>query len=335
MANQDFDINIRVNANTAQVDAIRQSFEKLGAQVQVTNAQAAAGGGGVGSLLGRLAGGLAGGIGVATIADHLRAVTQELEKSTELLARQGELLVQNSRSMIQMSKYAQDDADVLKTAEAGLKNIAELHKATEQLQQKELGWTEKIQDAMDKQQGFTKGFHEAQLDRERAAAAGAEQAGKETAMRAVAAAEAQKERRQAQGYAEDIAELTKKLKEQQDLKQAHFLQNDIQGYTEASQAAKEYQTQLDEVLKAREQSGKQTMKQVEHANPQVRAALMNEQAAAAARARGDDRSADLFQQSAERYKQFATPQQKSDISILEKAMQDQNIILGQIRDAWK
>jgi hypothetical protein len=53
MANQDFDINIRVNANTAQVDAIRQSFEKLGAQVRVTNAEMASGGGGaLGGALG-------------------------------------------------------------------------------------------------------------------------------------------------------------------------------------------------------------------------------------------------------------------------------------------
>jgi hypothetical protein len=105
MANQDFDINIRVNANTTQIDAIRQSFEKLGAQVKVTNAEMAG------------AGGLGSAAGVGTIVSALTLAInkwQEFEDEQDKIIEKMTLATEKSH---ELGLAVADMLDAMKSAE--------------------------------------------------------------------------------------------------------------------------------------------------------------------------------------------------------------------------
>jgi hypothetical protein len=107
MANQDFDINIRVNANTAQVDAIRNSFEKLGAQVKVTNAEMAAGS----------AGGLGSAAGVGTIISALTMAVSKWKEFEDEQDKITEKMMVATEKSHELGLAVADMLDAMKSAE--------------------------------------------------------------------------------------------------------------------------------------------------------------------------------------------------------------------------
>jgi hypothetical protein len=356
MADQDFNINIRINANTAQVDAIRQSFEKLGAQVQVTNAQAAAGGGIAGGDLGRLVGGLTGvglGSSIYAFVDGLKRASAEIAKISEDLDKQGAQLVENAQLFGVQAKHATDAADVIKISDAALKEMAATQKTLNDLSEKELGYAAKVSDYLQTQM----------LARQRQAGMGdyeaASQENLKTAVSQAAAAQAaaikeidDAQDAQQRGIEEIISDTQRAIELEQKHADTARAANDAVEYAKAVNALNKYNQELEKAIKLREQQHQQQQKedeataqskqedidfvqqQVKRASPQARAALMNEQAAQLARDQGRQRDADLFQQSADRFKQFATPGQKEEIGVLEKLV-EQTGILREIRDSWK
>ena len=110
MANQDFDINIRVNANTAQVEAIRNSFEKLGAQVKVTNAEMA------GSTTGGF-GGVGSAVGIGTIVSLLTGAINKWSAYQDELDKTAESMIKATEKSHALGLAVADMLEAMKSAE--------------------------------------------------------------------------------------------------------------------------------------------------------------------------------------------------------------------------
>ncbi len=286
-------------------------------------------------------------IGIGAVLEALNGIKQlagEINKITESLDKQGEQLVANSRQMIMQAKFAEDDAGVLKVAEEGMKSIAAQHKIVEELQQKELTNAQKIADTFSVDPAFAGqgGPNQQRLDEERAQAQSNEQAARRTAISSLATAEREKERRAAQGLSQDIEELNQKLAHENELKQAAYAAGDIQGYVEAAQAAKQYSTQLENVIALQKKESAETEKKLQQADPQVQRILQNEAAARRSAAQGRDQDAEMFTKSAEEFKRAATPQQLQQV---QRAEADPNLntamdrlaekIISGFKDVWQ
>ncbi len=260
-------------------------------------------------------------LGVGAILESISAIKEmaaEINKITDSLEKQGEMLVENSRHMAIQSKFAKDDADVLKIAEDALKAIAAQHKNVEEIQKRELTLSQKIADLATV--GPTFGARPAQqlLDEEKAQSVELEMAARRTGIAAVRAAEQEKERVAALSEANAIERLNGLIAKQQGLQAESYAGADIPAYVEAGQAIKEYTKQRDDHTKALEKQQQAAQKAADAATPQVKAVLQNEQAAAQARAEGRERDADLYQQSADAFKQHMNPVQQQELENIRK-----------------
>jgi len=282
-------------------------------------------------------------VGIGAIYAAINAIKEtaaEINKITDSLDKQGELLIENSRHLIQQSKFAKDDADVLKIAEDAMKNIAAQHKTVEETQKKELSLAQKIADAVTV--GPTLGAKPNQqlLDEERAQALRNESAARQIGIAAVRAAEFEKERVAALSTADAIERLNQKIKEQQDLQSKHYQQGDIQGYVEASEAIKEYEKQLDNATKAHQKEQDAVDKTVSQSSPGVQAVLKNEQAARQALTEGREKDADMFSKSAQQFERGLDPQKKAELDAIrerQKALYPEGANMGPPKtvDEWR
>src|SRR4051794_32009376 len=161
MPDKEFEIKIRINADASQVEAVKRSFEQLGAQVQVTNLQAAkaasaSAGAGAGNIseLGRLVSqftgvGIAGGI--LSFVNGLKQASAEIAKVADDLDKQGAQLVKHAQLQSEAARHAKDQSDVLKITDATLKDIESTQNKFTELSQKELGYAAKISDYLQTQ----------------------------------------------------------------------------------------------------------------------------------------------------------------------------------------
>jgi hypothetical protein len=255
MADQDFNINIRINANTAQVDAIRQSFEKLGAQVQVTNAQAAAGGAGAGGGIAGAAAGLTGAsVGLGTITALLTGAISKWKEFNDELGRTEELSLKSIEKMHELGMEILDMQDKARSA---------ARIGTEPL---EVSVARLTQDLTRLKTEIDIAFQAGEFD--------------------------------------EVKKLTADLK---------TVESQLDRVTSALQRQK---AEADKAAKSELEKRVPGLKPddaVKEADLQTQRILMNEQAAAKARAEGRDKDADMFDKSAELYKKSATPQQLQDL----------------------
>jgi hypothetical protein len=273
MANQDFDINIRVNANTAQVDAIRQSFEKLGAQVKVTNAEMAAGGAAG-------AGGLGSAAGIGTIISALTIAVNKWQAFEDEQDKIIEKMTLAREKSYELGLEVADMLDAMKSAE---------RIDTEPLQVSFDRLTQKVK--------VLKGEMKIAFDT---------------------------------GAYEDAKKLAGALR---------VVESQLDRVTtsiDKQKAAADRLAAANEKAAEKELSAQRDFQQSAYdtASPLTKAVLRNEQASRQALAKGDERSADLFQKSAEGLKTSATPDQQAEIQILEK-LTEQNGLLRQQLDLWK
>ncbi len=260
-------------------------------------------------------------LGVGAILESISAIKEmasEINKITDSLEKQGEMLVENSRHMAIQSKFAKDDADVLKIAEDALKAIAAQHKNVEEIQKRELTLSQKIADLATV--GPTFGARPAQqlLDEEKAQSVELEMAARRTGIAAVRAAEQEKERVAALSEADAIERLNGLITKQQELQAKAYAGADIPAYVEAGQAIKEYTKQRDDHTKALEKQKQAQDKAITQSAPSVQAVLKNEAAAHQALAEGRQNDADMFTKSAEAFERGLDPQKRAELEKLRK-----------------
>ena len=356
MADQDFDINIRINADTAQVEAIRQSFQRLGAQVEVTNRQAAAATGGaggdagiIGSLAGRVTGvSLAGSL--YAFVDGLKKASAEIAKTAEDLDKQGAQLLKNAQLMEVQAKHATSADDVIKISEKTLKDIETTQKTVTDLTQKELGYSELISDELQKQM----------LSRQRAAGIGDYEAARRQNIDTAESQNQQARKRaiseidealkaQHRSLEQIISDLEKSVATEQKRAAQAKQNNDAPEYARAINALETYNSELEKNLKLREKQHEQQGAKLQKttgaaeedfqhkynvAGQKAQLILTNEEDARRARAAGNYRTGDLYQQSADALKRSATPAERANYEIL-KATLEQTRVLEQMLNQWK
>jgi hypothetical protein len=362
MAEQDFDINIRTVADVTGVRKAADAIAILNEQAKKSQAEAAAagagaGGGGIGDIAGHIERGLARtaihAVGVGAVLEMINTIKQaaeEINKVTAELDKMGAAILENSRHWAEQSRFAKDEADVIKVGEGAMRSVAEAHKEVQRLQDKELTNAEKAYDIavkianVDKYLGKPGPLQQA-LDEERASAQQAETAARAGAAMAIHSAKIQEARRASQTYAETIDELNKLIAHQEELAATHWQQQDVQGYLEAAKAAEAYKKELSELQKEHEKEGarrkksvdageKEFGKEYEGAGAQAQLILTNEERARRLREAGDTKNADLYQKSADALKRGATPGERAEYEML-KATLEQNKILQQLLDQWK
>ena len=369
MADVDFNINIRTVADTTgikltqqgldalKVSALQGNQQAIAALQQLTNAQrqAAAGAGNVGEL-GRLVGtftgvGIAGGI--LSFVNGLKQASNEIAKISEDLDKQGEQLVKHAQLFDEQSRHAENTSDVLKVSDATLKDIESTQKKFNELSQQEVGIAAQVSDYLQTQL----------LARQRAAGIGdyeaAQQRNLQTALEQMQAARQKgmdelikAEDASNQTFEERSQLLQNEIAEQEKLKQAALDNTDPGGYAKAGNNLVRLNKLLEDTNKLeaerrekesrekeqndaeREKDRDFVQEQVKRASPTARSILRNEQSAQIARDQGRDRDAELFQRTADQFKQSATPQQQQEVGVLEKLI-EQNGLLREIRDTWK
>ncbi len=349
MPDQDFGINIKTVADITGVRKAADAIAILNEQAKQSQQQAASVGAAGADRSAVLAEHVGRGfervalhaIGVGAVLEAISGIKElakEINAITESLDKQGEQLVSNSRQMIMQSKFAEDDADVLKIAEQGLKAIAAQHKIVEETEKKELSYLERAADIaqhIDPTTTGSKGANQARLEGEQAAARDSEAAQRRTAMSALATAEREKERRASQGLAQDIDELNGKIAHENQLKESAYARGDIQGYVEAAQAVKQYSDQLQHAIELQDKEAGEINKRIQKASPQTQRILENEEAARQASASGDTKSADMFQKTVDALKAGANPQQLRELGPLEKAVNENTAAMTKLWQAWQ
>jgi hypothetical protein len=355
-AEQDYIISIRTTADTAGIRQMEAQLKQLGVQVESVQkaGEATAGGGGAGRGIGALFGVSAVGVGLA-VKNLVEGIGNEQVRITQELDKQLTHLTELSQKWAATAASARSQADVEKLALSTLTELEAAQKRMNDYQNAGLGFTKQWADTIlsviqllggPKLGGlFAKAFEEqaAQLANNVVLTRQAAIAAADLALEYKEAFDEEK----AKPFAEAVASITAKIQEAEAAQAAAGTAN-IEKYTEEGRKVEQYKAQLQEIIQLenqrkheadetaaeREKDVDFVQKQIQRASPQARAVLMNEQAAQLARDQGRQRDADLFQQSAERFKQFATPAQKEEISVLEKLI-EQNRLLREIRDTWR
>ncbi len=341
MADVDFNINIRTIADTTGIKLTQQGLDALKVAAlqgnqqaiaslqQLTNAQkgVAAAGAGNAAELGRLVGtftgvGIAG--GVLALVNGLKQASAEIVKIADELDKQGEMLVKHAQLQSEAARHAKDQDDVLKISSATLKDIESTQKKFNELSQKELSAAAKFSDYLQvqllaRQKIAGIGDYEAAHRVELETAANQAQSAREQGMREVLDAE----KAINQTTEEHLATLDREIKAEEQRKAAAAANTDPGGYVKAANNLASLKKEFQDFIKLDEQERQKKEKGEEKAlagtSSQAKAILANEQAAQAARARGDEKAADQFQKSADEYRKSATPQQLLEASRLSKA----------------
>lgn len=326
---QDFEIKIRVNADTAQVETIRQSFQRLGAQVQVTNVQAAqaaaataSAGAGNAAELGRIIGQFTGiGIGAAIfqLVSGLKQASAEIEKVAGELDKQGGELVKHAQLQIEAARHAKDQSDILKISDATLKDMESTQKTFNDLSSKELTWSEQVSDYLQVQLlarqkiagvGDYEAAHQAEIQTALDQAMSARQRG----MTEILAAE----KALNQTTEEHLVILNREITAEERRKATATTNNDPGGYVKAANNLSKLKKEQAEFIALEEKERQVKEKQQEAAygaaSPQAKAILENEKRAREARAAGDEKSADQFQKTADQLRKSAT---SADLSAVQ------------------
>src|SRR5580765_6156103 len=359
MADQDFVINIRTTANTAGVQQITAALNSIGAQVQSINAAGGGGGGGGeggATLLDKAAAKIEHGIfrtavhaiGIGVVYEMvgaLRETGKELEKVSEELDKQGAKLVKNAQLYSEQTKFATTQADVVKIGAAAMKDVEEAHAKVIELQKQELGYAAQFSDFINvqlfKNKGKTEGDYEATRRINLEGAQQLEDAARRNVLLDIQAAKLNEARHASQSYAETVAELNQRLKEQEALAATHLAQGDVQSYLAAASAVEKYKKELEDLKAGHDKLTEKTQKYVEGADPQVKAILANEKAMFEARAAGREADAAMFERSALGLRAGARPDQLADVAKIysSKEVVDALKELGrnqrELVDLWK
>ncbi len=340
MADQDFNIKV---VTTADTSGIKQTVAGL-SQIEQMQAKAASAPG-VGTQsseeaaraayqLGQSLRIVAGGALITAgykLVSTLRDAATEIEKVSQSLGKQGEQIVANAQKFEEMSKFARDNADLIKIGEGALKGVESAHQRLLEEAGKELTIWQKIADIW--AAGFRdKGPIEQAKELAEAQAAQNYEIARTSAIQAIASAKITEARHAAQTYEQTLQELNDRMREQSALADIHWAQKDIQSYLTATSAAEQYKRAIEDLKAAHEKeiaparaelaklvpglSGQQPTKEVDQS---VQRVLMNEQAAAKAHAEGREKDEEMFSKSAEAYRRGLTPDQKKQLGKVEAA----------------
>lgn len=322
MPDQDFNIKVVTTADTSGLLQTKAQMEALAQQMKSAEQ--------VGFQLGQALRVIAGGAVIAggyKFVSDLNSAAASIEKISVELGKQGNQIVINAQKFAEMAKFAQDNADVIKVGEGALKGVEQAHEKLLEAAGKELTTWQKIQDV------WTSGFDlfKRGVPRPQADALKIEQdiraqnleMARTAAIMDITAAKTEVVKRANETLDQTIARLTARMKEQETLSATHWAQKDIESYLATASAAEKYRQEIEKLNAEKAKATQQTGKNIEAADPQVKAVLMNEEAARVAREQGRDRDAELFQRSADRFKQSATPGQRDQI---QKAEADPNLI---------
>ncbi len=328
MADVDFNINIRTIADTTGIKLTQQGLDALkvaalqGNQQAITSLQqltaaqkqVAGVGAGNASELGRLIGqftgvGLAGSI--LAFVNGLKQASAEIEKVAIELDKQGEMLVRHAQLYGEAARHAKDVDDVLKISSATLKDIESTQKTFTDLSQKELGYAASISDYLQKQLLARQrlaglGDYEAARQAELETAASQAQAARQRGMQEVLAAEKSLN----QTTEEHLATLNREIAAEEKRKATAAANTDPGGYVKAANNLSILEKEFQEFIKLEEQERQAKEKQQEAAygaaSPQAKSIIANEKAAREAKARGDEKSAEQFQKSADQLRASAS-----------------------------
>lgn len=337
MADQDFKINVVTTANLSGIQQTGTALQNLSKQQLAQQQAVQAAAYEVGRALRIALGGAVIAGGYKFVSD-LRAAAVSIEKLSAEMDKQGAQLVKNAQAMAELTKFATTNADVIKIAEGSLKSVEQTQKAMLDSAAEELTLWQKIQDV------WAKGFRDtgpqaAALKLKQEMAAQNFEMARQHALQDITVAKFMEAKRAAQTYSETISELNQKIDEQEKLAATHLAQGDVQSYLSSASAAEKYKAQLQDVTNTRNKSVDDISKKIDAADPNVKAVLMNEQAAAAAEPGSRDQ--DLFQQSADQIKKSFSPEQQrqyTKIQGTEKKVGDQSEvirILNELKDIWR
>ncbi len=252
----------------------------------------------------------------------LRAAATEIEKISVELGKQGGQIVSNAQKFAEMSRFARDNADIIKIGEGALNGVEQAQARLLEAAGKELSTWQKIQDVWTSGfDVFSRGVARPQADAlklQQAMAAQNYEMARMSAIQAIASAKIAEARHATQTYEQTIKELTDRMKEQQTLANTHWQQKDVESYLVAASAAEKYKKEIESVEAARDKAMGKAAKEANAADSQVKAIIGNEQAAAKARAEGRDKDADMYQKSADQYRKSATEEQRAQADALEK-----------------
>ena len=321
MADQDFNIKVVTTADTsgirqtgAALTALQQ--QQLKQQQEIYQRAYEAGRG-----LRVIAGAATIGAGYQFVS-QLREAATYIEKISQELSKESAQIVENAQKYAELSKFAKDEADVLKIADGALKGVESSQKKMIDAASEQLTIWQKIGDIW--AAGFrTEGPIAAALRLKQEQAAQNFETSRQNAILEITAAKLNAARRAGQTYEETIRELNDRIREQQALANTHWEQKDIQSYLAATTAAERYKKELEEVEKARDKA--QTQKSefikgaVENASPQVQRALQQEDAF---RRTGDE----AYLRSAEQFKRGMTQGQREEYEGLTKGNNQQAVI---------
>ncbi len=321
MADQDFNIKVVTTADTSGLRQTSVSMSELQKQIQAQNVAAQQMGYQLGQALRVVAGGalIAGGY---KFVSQLHEAATQIEKISASLDKEGAQIVSNAQKMSEMSKFAQDNADIIKIAESSLKGVESAQARMIEESGKELTVWQKISDIW--ATGFKdKGPIAQAQELAKAQAAQNFEIARQSAIQAIASAKINEARRANQTYEETVKELNDRIREQQALANTHWQQQDIQSYLSAASAVEKYTKQLEDLKAAHDKAVSETGKKIAAADPQVQAILKQDEAARVAQQEGRSQDAELFTKSAEAFKRGATPQQLEQVK---KAELDPNLI---------
>ncbi len=341
MGDVDFNINIRTIADTTGIKLTQQGLDALkiaalqgnqqaiASLQQLTNAQkgVASAGAGNAAELGRLIGtftgvGIAG--GVLAFVNGLKQASAEIAKIADELDKQGGQLVKHVQFYDEQARHAKDIGDALKISDATLKEMETTQKTFTDVSQKELGWAAKMSDYLQvqllaRQKIAGIGDYEAAHNAELQTAQDQMMTARQKGMKEIFDAEKAINRT----TQERIEILNREITLEEQHRVTAASDSDPGGYVKAFnnlarlRKEREEVSKLDEQERQKKEKGEQTA--LVGTSSQAKAILANEQAAQAARARGDEKAADQFQKSADEYRKSATPQQLLEASRLSKA----------------
>ncbi len=321
MADQDFNIKVVTTADTSGIRQTSISMAELQKQIQAQNIAAQQMGYQLGQALRVVAGGaiIAGGY---KFVSQLHEAATEIERVSTSLDKQGAQILSNAQKMSEMSKFAQDNADIIKIGESALKGVESAHARLLEEAGRELTVWQKISDIW--AAGFKdKGPIAQAQELAKSQASQNYEMARTSAIQAIAAAKINETRHASQTYEETVKELNDRIKEQQALANTHWQQQDIQSYLSATSAVEKYTKELENLKAAHDKAVSETGKKIAAADPQVQAILKQEQAARVAREEGRQNDAALLDKSAEAFKRGATPQQLEQVK---KAELDPNLV---------
>ncbi len=293
------------------------------------------------------------------VARVINGIAQETNKVTAELDKQGEHLVDLEHKWTDMAKAATSAEDVAKIAASGTKEIDALGKAIQKAANPDLSIGATMVDSLVKAFKNTKDamgpneqlaqelFKGLQQDQEQLIQMNAHAI--ELGRTFQDAFDKRKTEPLSDALANVADEMSKAKNEQDGLTGAMLrTKAGIDRYNELAVILANLTRQTDLLMQAdarreraleaanraaeKELSQRRSFEEdaLKSASPQAKAILRNEEAARKARAAGDERTSDLFQKTADRLKQSATPDQQSEASQLGKLLKDGNTILSQI-----